>query len=78
MKNKKVLAILAMAISMSCVFTACGFGSKEEEQVVVDVVEAFPVGEVSQQPQHGALCQREILEALLFQDASVVECLGEQ
>ena len=37
MKNKKVLAILAMAISMSCVFTACGFGSKEEEQVVVDV-----------------------------------------
>ena len=38
MKNKKILAILAMTISMSCMFTACGFGGGDDkgEQVVVE------------------------------------------
>lgn len=36
MKNKKILAFLAMAISVSCIMTACSFGGDEpEEQVVV-------------------------------------------
>ncbi|MDO4306089.1 MAG: hypothetical protein Q4C77_04590 [Eubacteriales bacterium] len=39
MKNRKVLAILAMTISMSCVFSACGLfgGGEDEEQVVAEV-----------------------------------------
>lgn len=39
MKNKKVLAILVLAISMSCMFTACGFGGgdDDEDQVVAEV-----------------------------------------
>lgn len=38
MKNKKILAILALTISMSCLFTACGFGGGDdgEEQVVAE------------------------------------------
>lgn len=39
MKNRKVMAILAMTISMSCVFSACGLfgGDEDEDQVVAEV-----------------------------------------
>lgn len=37
MKNKKILAILALTLSLSCVMTACNFGGdKPEEQVIVE------------------------------------------
>lgn len=38
MKNKKILAMLAMCVTLSVVMTACGFGGEEpEEQQVVEV-----------------------------------------
>lgn len=36
MKNKRLLAILALTIACSLGATACGFGKKEQEDVVVD------------------------------------------
>lgn len=50
MKNKKVLTILAMAISMSVVFSACIFGGDdpEEEQVVTEVT---PTPEPTKAPE---------------------------
>lgn len=50
MKNKKVLAILAMALSMTCVFTACGFGSGDDNDEQV-VVEATPTPEPTATPE---------------------------
>lgn len=43
MKNKKVLAIFAMAISLSCMMTGCGlFGKDEPEEQVVEKVTPTP------------------------------------
>ena len=43
MKNKKILAILALTMSLSCVMTACSFGGDEPEQQVI--VEETPTPE---------------------------------
>lgn len=43
MKNKKILAILAMAVTFSCVAAGCSFGGdKEPDQVVVDETTPTP------------------------------------
>ena len=43
MKHKKILAILALTMSLSCVMTACSFGGDEPEQQVI--VEETPTPE---------------------------------
>lgn len=47
MKNKKILALLAMTVVFSSVMTACSFGGDEPEQVVV---EATPTPKPTQAP----------------------------
>lgn len=42
MKNKKLVTLLAMATVASCLFSACGFGPKEEEEDPTVVVEETP------------------------------------
>ncbi len=49
MKNKKILAIFAMVISMSCLMTACGFGNDDAEDQVI--VEATPTPEPEKEPE---------------------------
>lgn len=50
MKNKKILTILAMAISMSCVFSACGIFGKDDGEDEQVVVEATPTPEPTKAP----------------------------
>lgn len=47
MKNKKIFAVCAMTIAVSCLFSACNFGGEEPEQVVV---EATPTPEPTKAP----------------------------
>lgn len=48
MKNKKILALAAMAISLSCIMTACSFGGDDPEEQVV--VETTPTPEPTNTP----------------------------
>lgn len=48
MKNKKLFAVLAMAMTCSMALTACNFGGKEPEQVVVEVT---PTPEPTKAPE---------------------------
>lgn len=48
MKNKKILALTAMAISLSCFMTACGFGGDDPDEQVV--VETTPTPEPTKAP----------------------------
>lgn len=50
MKNKKVLTILAMALSMSVVFSACIFGGDDEEADQI-VAEVTPTPEPTKAPE---------------------------
>ena len=51
MKNRRLLAMLAVAASLSCVLSACNFGgNKPEEQVIVDEEDPTPTPEPEQEP----------------------------
>ncbi len=51
MKNRRLLALLAVAASLSCVLSACNFGGKKpEEQVIVDEENPTPTPEPEQEP----------------------------
>jgi hypothetical protein len=49
MKNKKILALLAMTITLSCVMTACSFGGDDGQEQVI--VEEEPTPEPTEEPE---------------------------